>query len=735
MSYAANYTHCPRDGTALSDLSEWPDGTIVRDKYRVLAKIGQGGMGAVYKAQHIHFKELVALKVMAPELAKDPVFLKRFTNEAVITRMLRHPNAVRVEDLDEAEDGRPFIVMEYIEGRSLKDVIEQDAPLPAGRVCSVARQIASALDAAHRLGMVHRDIKPGNIVLMDSEHPIQATASGSILRAPNEPTVKVLDFGIAKMKEGMLEATSAGMTLTGTGIAIGTPSYMSPEQALGKKGEELDGRSDIYSLGVVLYQMLTGELPLLADTPIQMMMAHIQSLPRPLGETRHGAQVPSALAEMVMRCLEKNPELRPATGEAVVQAIQRWEAESTAGDGGRGIEVGGVLQETQHEGRTATAVAPEQPTPILPEERPQETESGSSRVPRWTAITIAATLVLIAGWYISQRPTSTTGKPGNETSTRGGSGANARATQPANSPRSTDLILQGCVNDFAGVLAPAAKKRLGALCDEVQQKTLVQMVVVTIQTLHDEPIEDFAARLFKQWGVGEKNENKGVLLLIAVNDQRDRLEVGGGLKGILPDGKAEEILRDGRPALRRQDYAGALDRLTRSTGAALVRAHGVTLKIASAPIGAPATGRGPVPASAGAIGSSKKTETGIAKPGKTRQDLVEHGQPGSAPPLNSSGSAGVYEVGGGVSAPTVLYKVEPAYSEEARKAKYQGTVILRAEIDTTGHAVNLQVIRGLGMGLDEKAVEAVNKWRFRPGYKDGRPVTVAASIEVVFRLL
>jgi eukaryotic-like serine/threonine-protein kinase len=335
-NYSDHYSHCPLDGAALVEASLWAEGTVVRGKYRILARIGQGGMGAVYKAEHLRFKELCALKVMAPELAKDPIFLKRFEHEAVLTRKLQHPNAVRVEDLDEAEDGRPFIVMEYIEGRSLKEVIASEAPLPVLLACSIAKQVASALDAAHRLGMVHRDIKPDNIVLLNpglslDHSPLPGGEGGRrpgdgpnhpIAQSPDHPIAKVLDFGIAKIKEGMLETTGIGMTLTGTGMAIGTPQYMSPEQALGKKGDELDGRSDLYSLGVVMYQMLTGELPLQADTPIQMLMAHIQTVPPDIRTRR--PDVPGTVAEIVMQCLEKSPDRRPLTAQAIAEAIVNW---------------------------------------------------------------------------------------------------------------------------------------------------------------------------------------------------------------------------------------------------------------------------------------------------------------------------------------------------------------------------------------------------------------------------
>jgi serine/threonine protein kinase len=314
-AFPSDYTLCPRDGTSLIMVGEWAEGTLVRGKYRIVAKVGQGGMGSVYKAMHARFKEVRAIKVISPELANDANFVRRFEQEAIITRKLQHPNAVRVEDIDEAEDGRPFIVMEYIEGRSLKDVIEQEAPMDVDRVCTIVRQAAAALDAAHALGLVHRDIKPANIALTRSTDESGATAE----------QVKVLDFGIAKLKEAQLVDSKAShlshLTLTSTGVVIGTPAYMSPEQAKGMKGDQLDGRSDLYSLGIVMYQMLSGELPLKADSTIEQLMAHINTLPKPIREAR--PEVPDGVASAVMRCLEKQRELRPASGQALVRDVDR----------------------------------------------------------------------------------------------------------------------------------------------------------------------------------------------------------------------------------------------------------------------------------------------------------------------------------------------------------------------------------------------------------------------------
>jgi serine/threonine-protein kinase len=282
---------------------------VVREKYRILGEIGTGGMATVYKAEHIHFGEIRALKVMSSELAADESLVRRFMQEAKLSRRLQHPNAVRVDDIDRAEDGLPFIVMEYIEGYSLKDLIEQQGALPVERVLPIVKQIAAALDAAHGLGMVHRDIKPSNIILLEG-------LSGEV--------AKVLDFGIAKVKEARLgEGGVRELTLTSTGMLIGTPSYMSPEQANGKRGDELDGRSDLYSLGVVTYQMLTGELPINGSSEIQMLMAHIGTEPVPIEHFR--PDLPAPIAALVMSCLAKDCRNRPQSGKAIIEEIENCE--------------------------------------------------------------------------------------------------------------------------------------------------------------------------------------------------------------------------------------------------------------------------------------------------------------------------------------------------------------------------------------------------------------------------
>jgi serine/threonine-protein kinase len=437
-SYPNDYALCPQDGSALEDVGIWTEGSVIRGKYRILSKVGQGGMGAVYKALHLAFDELRALKVIAPGILHDQLFVRRFRQEAVITRKLQHPNAVRVDDIDEAEDGRPFIVMEFIQGKSLKKLIEEEGPLRVPRVCSIIKQVASALDAAHRLGMVHRDIKPDNIALIES---------------PEGELVKVLDFGIAKMKEARLGEAS-GMTLTGMGMVIGTPQYISPEQAMGKRGDELDGRSDLYSLGVVMYEMLTADLPFKAETTMGMLLAHVQQPPRPILTLRPELQIPEPIVRLAMRLLEKDPAQRPPSAKALIEEVEaaekgnapsgaRWAKQPTEVTSREEIRAAPeAVPPVPAKGEAAASslvpappplvqpqvVTPRTPAPVvLPAPQPEK----QSRWGIWVGIAILLVGLGGGGWYIlSRRSSSLSTTPVSTTSGQGGGTSQQASSQP-----------------------------------------------------------------------------------------------------------------------------------------------------------------------------------------------------------------------------------------------------------------------------------------------------------------
>ena len=328
--YPADFQCCPKDGSALSSSSELLPGMVIRDKYQILQQIGSGGMATVYQVRHLAFNEILAIKLINSQLADGDQFNKRLRAEAVIARKLRHPNAVHVEDLDRTEDGRPFIVMEYVEGQNLRTVIRREGPLPTLRALRIAAQVVSALAAAHKLGIIHRDIKPDNIHL---------------IRLPDgSDFVKVLDFGIAKFTQGL-----ASSALTGSGLVVGTPQYVSPEQAMGKQAGDLDGRSDLYTLGIVVYEMVTGRVPFDSDTPVGLLVHHLHTTPVPPDQLRPDLGIPPSVSELLMKALQKNPEHRFRNADEMLNAINTLEAEILRIHEARTVESGPVLINRRNE--------------------------------------------------------------------------------------------------------------------------------------------------------------------------------------------------------------------------------------------------------------------------------------------------------------------------------------------------------------------------------------------------
>ena len=301
--YAHSERVCPLDQTPLqADATiavEAPiDPMIGRtfdDKYRLDEKLGVGGMGTVYRATHLLIDRPVAIKVLSSRFVEDEAAQIRFRREARAAGRLQHANAVTVTDFGTTADGHVYIVMELLEGRTLRDVLAHDAPLDTARAVSLMLQISAAVGAAHEAGIIHRDLKPANIF---------------IVQRPNAPaSVKVLDFGIAKLAAEALEEDDH-MTLTQVGVMIGTPRYMSPEQC---DGVQLTPASDVYSLGIILYEMLTGITPFIGSTPLAVAMKHSSAPPRPPSEIV--ATIPPAIEGVVLHALEKNPGHRPANAE------------------------------------------------------------------------------------------------------------------------------------------------------------------------------------------------------------------------------------------------------------------------------------------------------------------------------------------------------------------------------------------------------------------------------------
>jgi eukaryotic-like serine/threonine-protein kinase len=279
-------------------------GRVLGGRYRLDTLIASGGMGEVYRSTRLHIGDEVAVKVLRSELVDNATTRERFQREARAAARLRHPNAVIIHDFGEEPDGVAYIVMELLDGRSLRQVLDEEGMLESARVNRLLAQISAVLNEGHKQGIVHRDLKPENIVLLERPD----TGQG------REEQVKLLDFGIAKLLDKALEETDQESKLTKVGTLIGTPSYMSPEQF---EGEPVDERTDIYSLGVVLFELLTGQVPFVAKTPTGVAIKHVMDPPPRLRDLQ--PSLSEAVERVVLRALEKKPAMRQPTMPALAQ--------------------------------------------------------------------------------------------------------------------------------------------------------------------------------------------------------------------------------------------------------------------------------------------------------------------------------------------------------------------------------------------------------------------------------
>jgi len=321
--YELDQRFCPKDGTTLRQQDAGADlvGAIIADRYHVLRKLGEGGMGQVYLAEHVKMGRKSALKVMNPAMVKDADAISRFNREAANASKINHPHVADVYDFGETSDGVIYLAMEFVDGPPLRKIIEEHGALPPLRAATIARQAADALAVAHDMGIVHRDLKPDNIM-------IARNRDGS-------DCVKVVDFGIAKA------ANNVAQKVTKTGLVVGTPEYMSPEQLAGDK---LDGRSDIYALGLVTFNMLTGRLPFPAETVQESMIMRLTEQPRTLGEMRPEVRWSNEVQATLDRALQRDAAARYQSasefGRDLARAVERM------------LSPGGVAESPQRVSKT-----------------------------------------------------------------------------------------------------------------------------------------------------------------------------------------------------------------------------------------------------------------------------------------------------------------------------------------------------------------------------------------------
>jgi serine/threonine-protein kinase len=337
--YPANERFCPRDGTALRSQAGANDlvGSIIAERYHVLKKLGEGGMGQVYLAEHVKMGRKSAVKVMNPGMVDNVDAISRFNREASNASRINHPNVAGIYDFGETPDGLIYLAMEFVEGQPLTNIIKQHGALPPMRASEIARQTAEGLSIAHEMGIVHRDLKPDNIMIARGRN--------------NADLVKVVDFGIAKA------AASDEQKVTKTGMVVGTPEYMSPEQL---SGDPLDARSDIYALALVTFNMLTGTLPFPGESMQETMIMRLTDDPRPLSAMKPDVTWPHDLQMVMDKALARDANKRYRTASEyakdLVEAIDRMPATSITAMGTQMVST-----MTPHEAETAATVAVQVP--------------------------------------------------------------------------------------------------------------------------------------------------------------------------------------------------------------------------------------------------------------------------------------------------------------------------------------------------------------------------------------
>ena len=334
-NFSQSAEFCPYDGEKLESqeiqvhAKDELIGAVIDDRYEVLSVIGEGGMGRVYRIRHRRLGRTFALKALRPELSTDKVLTQRFVQEARAAAVVVHPNVVQINDFGTLSTGQPYFVMELLEGRTLTRILRDEGPIDPQRCVVIARQIAEALGVAHAMSVIHRDLKPDNVML------IRPTGS--------RMTVKVLDFGLAKV--------AANTRLTRPGVVFGTPHYMSPEQA---SGESYDHRVDVYALGIIIFEMVTGRVPFEADTYMGVLSKHLYAVPPRVREFHGPFGAIPEIEDIISRCLAKKPADRWPSMTELARTLSSLSSQLEAA----GHAESPLLSQRAREGRHPSFVQP-----------------------------------------------------------------------------------------------------------------------------------------------------------------------------------------------------------------------------------------------------------------------------------------------------------------------------------------------------------------------------------------
>ena len=662
-------------------------GATIAGRYKIVSLIARGGMGKVFRAEQSALGRVCALKVLSPnyEGDKDPEFNRRFSLEAATAARLQHPNTVTIFDYGKCEEqGIYYIAMEYLDGRTLHRVLHDEGTLAEARASHVAQQICRSVAEAHRLGVVHRDLKPSNVLLVE--------------RGDDPDFVKVLDFGLVK------DVTGKGEDLTQTGLFMGSPKYMAPEQVL---GGEISARTDVYALGVMLYEMICGKVPFDRKAGMSTLIAHVNEKPPPLTERDPDLVVSPEMESIVMRCLEKDPAKRYASMKDLLATLKR---------------AGGDLTETSES----------LPRARLPPEalraRPPASSQGSIPPPSGT---MRSPVGLSPSFPPAQpappAPSGPSGPvlgadslspPGSPTFT----GAMDRAPPPVWRPYvlavvtsilggGTAALVLSRHGDSAGprgadsaALAPMPSVAVAvALPASAEPPRGPGLRIVTVESepsgagVSDQGIEVCMATPCRVYWNGDSANAEHRLNLFKRGYRSSTVIVAPGQDRVL--GKLE-LPAAGEPP----------------------PPPPVVVPRATASAAATATIDTPPPATPSAAATSRPAPT----PAAAEVSPVPPAVAPATPTAVAAAFAPAPDLGHteeGITPPTRLSAPLPAYSREALEAKVSGTVVAKCQITVSGATSGCRIIKGLPF-MDGPVLSALQSWKFTPAMQGGKPVAM-----------
>ncbi|WP_437732855.1 TonB family protein [Sorangium sp. So ce1335] len=676
-------------GTARSSGQDPLIGATIAGRYRIISLIARGGMGKVYRAEQFALGRICALKLLVPDERReqDPEFFRRFSREAATAARLTHPNSVTVFDYGKDDPrGIYFIAMEYIAGRTLHRVLHDEGPLPEARAGRIARQICRALAEAHGLGLVHRDLKPSNVLLVD--------------QGDEKDFVKVLDFGLVKDVSGQQLDD-----LTQKGLFIGSPKYTAPEQAM---GNELSPRADIYSLGVLLYEMLCGKAPFDKKVPTATLMAHVSEPPPPLAGRAPGAPVSPAMEALVMRCLEKSPDrrfqsmkecllaLKAAAGEPVdvARASTPDRVASHAADHVERVPVsqpGGALPAAPS--GSGPRIAELSPSPFDPGPSPRSTQldslspphapptfSGSVAPPRHRSLSlylVAPIAALVGGGLVLAL------------------GGHARGPQAPSAPAAVQSVL-------VPMAVPA-----GASADR-EPGTAAGFRIVRIES--DPP--------------GARVSDRGTEVCLATPC---RLVLEGA--GTRAEYRLQLTKPGHRPTVlvvRPEDETASAELEALAAAPALPPPPSTQVAASALPEPTPYEEEPPREERAPAepvVAAPELAQPADAAPDAAQPADALRSAPAAVPATPAATAPEILRFQEGMTRPVPVVAPAVVYTREARQARVEGTVLARCVVTTAGNLTGCRIVKGVPH-MNEAVLAALAASRYKPVTYQGRPVNV-----------